>query len=1142
MKKVLGIVLCVIMVFSMFSVSVSAVDTEVSDGAVSYSDRIIRGDFDINGVVEDRDAIYLLYNIIFGNDAYPVAQNQDVDLNGIVDADDTILLLYHCLYGDELPLGSSSFYVSTETTWFENVEVITLGQIFSVTDGVVIDNNKLNIDVVTIDGDVVATVSESDNWADTSISFNGTGKIKITVCEDAVYYNALSYEVDIIEIPTVEKFAPAIEQSQKFLIRVGNLNAVALGSLFKQANAENDNISDANVVVTVEEMYEGSGISGTYTTNATWEKATIKLNGTGVAKITITDNDHCIATTIYVEVIDAKNATSVTSATTSDVVLLNNAGFSTVTVSGGYTLHGNGFTITASSDLTGDSMSTSYVELVNGRLDNIRVVCPNFSHQIMYMSQAKVDGNIDPAAEWRYKNIRSAVSMEGNSTISNSYVSGGRAAIFVMGGYATIDNTMVNAGALANIHVGTAQSVTLRDITLVQRPTQANVNDTTKTKMGMSVLVTCGGDGTSTPITLEGTLNQYAWANETYDAYFPDQADSIVEKVLQQNDYKHNFALNENEAAQNWLCLGFAYMPADLGYSVSQPTIIDNRTQADKDSKPYDWVKISAISTDAYVYSYKNTNGTDAALKKVPVYTAPESAAVLLPTLSYNDVKDGITFTKAFDVQKGWVSTLEADLDTLGSYTFNFANLVATKNGEKLNYTVALNSSNVDATKDIALTSSGITDYVLSVTDNDGVTVHQMHFVIVAKQSKIDPPQKNAAPNGEALLVVKSNNSDWSVALPALEGAVIRYWSVAEKAYKDLSLSSLTPSTAGKQNGTNNYWEYTAPNNDFYLKVTCGVIQDSKNIYGMPVVVDNKLYFTISSTDGYVSTNTAARAVTLTYEFKDNNGGEIKFTQSWNCNRSNMIDAGSKQYLYSDFVKGTLKEATSGSGSGSCVTPDTMVTLADGSKVRVDSLTGDELLLVWNMETGKFDYAPIMFIDSDAETECEVITLYFSDGTDVKVISEHGFWDYDLNKYVYLDKNAADYIGHTFAKQNGDTLEKVQLVNVVIETEMTTAWSPVTVGHLCYFVNDMLSMPGGVGGLFNIFDVDAETMTYDYESIAKDIETYGLFTYEEVNAIAPLSEEMFYAAGGQYLKISIGKGNLTVEELVDMIERYTKYI
>ena len=88
----------------------------------------------------------------------------------------------------------------------------------------------------------------------------------------------------------------------------------------------------------------------------------------------------------------------------------------------------------------------------------------------------------------------------------------------------------------------------------------------------------------------------------------------------------------------------------------------------------------------------------------------------------------------------------------------------------------------------------------------------------------------------------------------------------------------------------------------------------------------------------------------------------------------------------------------------------------------------------------------------------------------------------------------------------------------------------------------MLSMPGGVGGLFNIFDVDAKTMTYDYEAMAADIEKYGLFTYEELNAIAPLTEDMFNAAGGAYLKISIGKGNLTMDELVYMIQRYSKFI
>ena len=249
--------------------------------------------------------------------------------------------------------------------------------------------------------------------------------------------------------------------------------------------------------------------------------------------------------------------------------------------------------------------------------------------------------------------------------------------------------------------------------------------------------------------------------------------------------------------------------------------------------------------------------------------------------------------------------------------------------------------------------------------------------------------------------------------------------------------------------------------------------------------------------------------------------------------------------LFCAYVEPTarLKQTVSSSsgGGGGCVTPDTLVTPADGSQVRVDSLNGNENLLVWNMETGKLDSAPIMFVDSDPEETIEIVHLYFSDGSDVKVIYEHGFWDYDLNRYVYLDRDAADYIGHSFAKQNGDSLSKVTLSDVVIEKQMTYAYSPVTSGHLCYFVNGMLSMPGGVGGLFNIFDVDPASMTYDLEAMARDIEKYGLFSYEELNAIAPLSEEMFNAAGGAYLQVSIGKGNLSMDELIAMINRYSVF-
>ena len=226
-----------------------------------------------------------------------------------------------------------------------------------------------------------------------------------------------------------------------------------------------------------------------------------------------------------------------------------------------------------------------------------------------------------------------------------------------------------------------------------------------------------------------------------------------------------------------------------------------------------------------------------------------------------------------------------------------------------------------------------------------------------------------------------------------------------------------------------------------------------------------------------------------------------------------------------------------------CVAAGTLITLADGRQVPVESLTGDEMLLVWNLYTGQFDVAPIIFIDSDPQRSYPVITLTFSDGTSVKVISEHGFWDYNLNRYVYLDENAAQYIGHWFNKvtedADGDFVAgQVQLTGVSIQKETTSAYSPVTYGHLCYFVNGMLSMPGGISGLFNIFEVNSQTMRYDEDAMAADIAQYGLYTYDEFAQEFEISEEAFEAFSGQYLKVALGKGMLTEEQIASLIARY----
>ena len=54
--------------------------------------------------------------------------------------------------------------------------------------------------------------------------------------------------------------------------------------------------------------------------------------------------------------------------------------------------------------------------------------------------------------------------------------------------------------------------------------------------------------------------------------------------------------------------------------------------------------------------------------------------------------------------------------------------------------------------------------------------------------------------------------------------------------------------------------------------------------------------------------------------------------------------------------------------------------------------------------------------------------------------------------------------------------------------------------------------------------------------MAADIEKYGLFTYDDWKDYA--TEEQFAAFNGEYLKVAIGKGLVTVEELIGYINRF----
>ncbi len=84
-------------------------------------------------------------------------------------------------------------------------------------------------------------------------------------------------------------------------------------------------------------------------------------------------------------------------------------------------------------------------------------------------------------------------------------------------------------------------------------------------------------------------------------------------------------------------------------------------------------------------------------------------------------------------------------------------------------------------------------------------------------------------------------------------------------------------------------------------------------------------------------------------------------------------------------------------------------------------------------------------------------------------------------------------------------------------------------------------MPGGIEGLVNTYEVNATTMKIDQALYLQDVQTYGLFTYEEFYELYQVPREMFEAVGGENLKVAIGKGYIGYQTIAQLIERYSVF-
>lgn len=229
-----------------------------------------------------------------------------------------------------------------------------------------------------------------------------------------------------------------------------------------------------------------------------------------------------------------------------------------------------------------------------------------------------------------------------------------------------------------------------------------------------------------------------------------------------------------------------------------------------------------------------------------------------------------------------------------------------------------------------------------------------------------------------------------------------------------------------------------------------------------------------------------------------------------------------------------------GKDGSSCITPDTLVTLADGTQKEIQNITYQDLILVWDFYKGEYIAMPSSIIMNHGYAKYTVVALTFDDGTVIKTINGHGFFDKDQNEFVVIDENnVANYVGHNFVKQNVN--ETVKLISFTITEEYTESWSILTAEHYNCILEGMLTItPAEVEDspkYLMPFEI-GEDMKYDEQKMQADIEKYGLYTYEDFKDY--MTYEQFKALNLSIFKVSVGKGYITWEEILYLISIHIK--
>lgn len=134
-----------------------------------------------------------------------------------------------------------------------------------------------------------------------------------------------------------------------------------------------------------------------------------------------------------------------------------------------------------------------------------------------------------------------------------------------------------------------------------------------------------------------------------------------------------------------------------------------------------------------------------------------------------------------------------------------------------------------------------------------------------------------------------------------------------------------------------------------------------------------------------------------------------------------------------------------------CLTGDTIITMSDGSEKRIDTLNVGDKILSYNPETGILEEDAITYSDSADNKQHDNFDVWtFDDGTIIKTVHRHRFYNAERGAMVYMDEWK---IGERGRRKDGALVKLISHENIIETINHYTIFTH----NQNYFANGFLS-------------------------------------------------------------------------------------